>query len=130
MNLLGLFGLFTIFTILYPSSVFARELNSKEIELESKAQLLKQLNEEYVSRFDIKDLPLSKYLSFVILKNGCAPFYQTIEEIRLEDESFPDKSAQLDQQYHLCHKSNMALKEFNPDDVDSSETLQRLSNEH
>ena len=104
-------------------STLCRELGPNEVDLARRASDLNRDNQIHISKlknsFDIKQLPISKYLSFVILKNGCAPFLQTLEEIRHEDESYPDQSAGLQNQLKICLKANMALRNFDPNEVES-----------
>ncbi|EPZ50869.1 hypothetical protein M902_3146 [Bacteriovorax sp. BAL6_X] len=132
---LGLVRLTTSFALIFTffnSSTFARPLMSSELELSRQLDSLREQSKEYISnissRTNVKELPISKYLSFVILKNGCAPLEQTIEEIELQDDSFPDQSKGLQEKLKLCRKSTRALKEFDVSELDTSIT-QRLSEE-
>ncbi|POB14332.1 hypothetical protein C0Z22_04370 [Halobacteriovorax sp. DA5] len=128
-NLSTLFALFLTFIT---SATFARPLMNTELELSRQLDSLKEKSKEYISvissRTNLEELPISKYLSFVILKNGCAPFEQTIEEIQLQDESFPDQSEGLLEKLNLCRKSTRALKEFDVSGLDAS-VIERLSEE-
>lgn len=111
----------------------ARELSPREIDLVNKVSEINRANQEYIhqikSRVNIKELPISKYLSFVILKNGCAPFMQTLEEIELQDDAFPDQSESLLKEFKLCEKSNIALKNFDPTDLEASSNSNRTVEE-
>ncbi|MFG1482626.1 hypothetical protein ABMA79_11460 [Halobacteriovorax sp. HFRX-2_2] len=132
MGLVKLTSIFALFITFFTSHTFARPLMSSELELSRQLDSLKEQSSEYISnissRTNVKELPISKYLSFVILKNGCAPLEQTIEEIELQDDSFPDQSKGLLEKLKLCRKSTRALKEFDVSELDSSIT-QRLSEE-
>ncbi|AYF44677.1 hypothetical protein BALOs_1677 [Halobacteriovorax sp. BALOs_7] len=97
-------------------NVSARRLTHKEQEIASSLNELTRLNSEYLSKINasvkIEELPLSKYLSLLVLKNGCAPFKQTLEKIEMADESFPDQSHGLVEKLSICKRSTNGLKEF------------------
>lgn len=98
------------------SNTFARELTYKEQELALSVDELIRLNKEYLSKITaqvrLDELPISKYLSLLVLKNGCTPFKQSLEEINMADENFPDQSPGLSEKFRICKRSTDGLKEF------------------
>lgn len=109
------------------SSAYGRQLNAEERALSLSVRELIRLNQEYLSKINsslsIEELPLSKYLSLIILKNGCSPFVQAIEHIEMADDTFPDQSTGLSEKLKICKNSTHALKDFDviADEKDQSQ---------
>lgn len=126
-NFMKLLMAMTVGMIFFSTDTFARKLTYKEQELASSVDELIRLNNEYLTKITaqvkLDELPISKYLSLLVLKNGCTPFKQSLEEINMADESYPDQSPGLSEKLGICKRSTDGLKEF---DVFASNGLNEI----
>lgn len=115
-SLMKLLMAMTVGVIFFSTDTFARKLTYKEQELASSVEELIRLNNEYLTKItaqvNLDELPISKYLSLLVLKNGCTPFKQSLEEISMADESYPDQSLGLSEKLGICKRSADGLKVF------------------